>query len=95
MRRWRQTSGGRHIFPNIPMVPSSATALSFLAILLLSSLLQTSIFAQQPGEEERAADENELYILLDEISVFSCRGVKNEIKLTEEVSHFNHQENSF
>lgn len=29
------------------------------------------------------ADDNELYILLDEISVFSCRGVKNEVRLGE------------
>jgi hypothetical protein len=33
----------------------------------------------------RGTEPDELYILLDEISVFSCRGVKNEIKLTEEV----------
>jgi len=32
----------------------------------------------------KAAESNDLYILLDEVSVFSCRGVKNEIKLTED-----------
>ncbi|KAI6190109.1 hypothetical protein M3Y97_00081300 [Aphelenchoides bicaudatus] len=38
----------------------------------------------EPSQARKQHESNDLYILLDEISVFSCRGVKNEIKLTEE-----------
>ena len=54
----------------------------FLAALFLILRLIGELRAQQ---EERRDDGDELFILLDEISVFSCRGVKNEIRLTEEV----------
>lgn len=71
-------------------------------VLLL--LLPLLLLAQQEDGQRRPAEDDgdELYILLDEISVFSCRGgilkklknpnllasfsVKNEIKLTEDVS---------
>ncbi|CAD5223710.1 unnamed protein product [Bursaphelenchus okinawaensis] len=45
---------------------------------LLVSLILTSVFvaAKKPNDD--------LYILLDEINMFSCRGVKNEIKMTED-----------
>jgi hypothetical protein len=49
-------------------------------------LLYTLAFSTvQLGFARKAVDtSNDLYILLDEVSVFSCRGVKNQIKLTEE-----------
>ncbi|KAL3083320.1 hypothetical protein niasHS_011122 [Heterodera schachtii] len=62
---------------------------SFLPLLLLlnHSLLTYQQRTEEEGERHSDTfekDGDELFILLDEISVFSCRGVKNELKLTEE-----------
>uniref|UniRef100_A0A915CW86 Uncharacterized protein n=1 Tax=Ditylenchus dipsaci TaxID=166011 RepID=A0A915CW86_9BILA len=55
-------------------------------VLVLVVLASLSVVKANPGVEQRrtAPSDDDLYILLDEISVFSCRGVKNEIKLTED-----------
>jgi hypothetical protein len=67
-------------------VASSLFPFPFLLAILIFQLQRPICQAQQQTEEEKkSADGDDLYILLDEISVFSCRGVKNEIKLTEEV----------
>ncbi|KAI1720912.1 hypothetical protein DdX_05162 [Ditylenchus destructor] len=60
-------------------------------LLILSNVLSVASAQEATSPEEgtgiprrTAPSDDDLYILLDEISVFSCRGVKNEIKLTEE-----------
>jgi hypothetical protein len=74
--RWRSEKGSSSLF-SFPLL---------LAILIFQLQRPICCRAQQQTEEEKkSADGDDLYILLDEISVFSCRGVKNEIKLTEEV----------
>ncbi|KAI3422473.1 hypothetical protein GPALN_012981 [Globodera pallida] len=60
-----------------------------LPLLLLLNNDQQTLAHQQQTEERQPPTTpeeggDELFILLDEISVFSCKGVKNDIKLTEE-----------
>ncbi|CAD5232961.1 unnamed protein product [Bursaphelenchus xylophilus] len=49
--------------------------------LLVASLLLLSAL---PSSWAKKPNPDDLYILLDEMNMFSCRGVKNEIKMTEE-----------
>jgi hypothetical protein len=47
-------------------------------------ILFVFIILAQLSQARKPDTSNDLYILLDEISVFSCRGVKNQIKITED-----------
>ncbi|VDK62035.1 unnamed protein product [Anisakis simplex] len=55
---------------------------SFASVCIL--LYSIGVIASSPDNVELDESSDELYILLDEISIYSCRGVKNEIKLSEE-----------
>lgn len=58
---------------------------NFATFLPLIFLLISQINGQiENGATPSGLEEDELYILLDDISVYSCRGVHNEINLTEE-----------
>uniref|UniRef100_A0A0R3RVD6 Uncharacterized protein n=1 Tax=Elaeophora elaphi TaxID=1147741 RepID=A0A0R3RVD6_9BILA len=51
-----------------------------IAIVLCATI--TIVHSQQ--QQTNVDDDDNLYILIDEINVYTCRGVKNEIKLTED-----------
>uniref|UniRef100_A0A1I8C0G8 Uncharacterized protein n=1 Tax=Meloidogyne hapla TaxID=6305 RepID=A0A1I8C0G8_MELHA len=95
MRKWRNISLELLLIPkskfrlSFPLFP-----LIFNILFIFVIAQQTENWDQQRRliEGSRTTTNNnleennngDLYILLDEISVFSCRGIKNEIKLTEE-----------
>ncbi|KAH7713473.1 Protein C13C12.2 [Aphelenchoides avenae] len=57
---------------------------SMLVLLLAVALLARTSDAAKPRPKPKAVPQSDdLYILLDEISVFSCRGVKNELEISE------------
>uniref|UniRef100_A0A915NWA5 Uncharacterized protein n=1 Tax=Meloidogyne floridensis TaxID=298350 RepID=A0A915NWA5_9BILA len=100
MRKWRNISLESLLIPKskdrfrLSFFPFSPLIYFFFIILIPISQQQTENWDQQRRliEGSRTAtsnnnleDNGDLFILLDEISVFSCRGIKNEIKLTEEV----------
>nr|CAD2148998.1 unnamed protein product [Meloidogyne enterolobii] len=99
MRKWRNISLESLLIPKskdrfrLSFFPFSPLIYFFFIILIPISQQQTENWDQQRRliEGSRTAtsnnnleDNGDLFILLDEISVFSCRGIKNEIKLTEE-----------
>uniref|UniRef100_A0A914LJE9 Uncharacterized protein n=1 Tax=Meloidogyne incognita TaxID=6306 RepID=A0A914LJE9_MELIC len=99
MRKWRNTSLESLLIPKskdrfrLSYFPFFPLIYFFFIILIPISQQQTENWDQQrrliEGSRTAASNNNledngDLFILLDEISVFSCRGIKNEIKLTEE-----------
>lgn len=59
--------------------------LLLIKLLFFATNLSASLAQAQRIEDTVAEQEHDnIYILLDEISVYSCRGVKNEIKITED-----------
>ncbi|EFO21001.1 hypothetical protein LOAG_07490 [Loa loa] len=59
---------------------NAASVLLITAVLYV--ILTTVVHSQQ--RQTNIDDDDNLYILIDEISVYTCRGAKNEIKLTED-----------
>ncbi|VBB34035.1 unnamed protein product, partial [Acanthocheilonema viteae] len=60
---------------------------SALLITTILCTILTIVRPQQQQQQQRQSnlnDNDNLYILIDEISVYTCRGAKNEIKLTED-----------
>ncbi|VDK74246.1 unnamed protein product [Litomosoides sigmodontis] len=72
----------RILWLNSPNRSNNSVASALLTAAVLYSTL-TIIHSQQQRKINLSDDDN-LYILIDEINVYTCRGVKNEIKLTED-----------
>ncbi|VDM96268.1 unnamed protein product [Thelazia callipaeda] len=72
------------VFDGLSLKTTYNTASSFLITycILFNASLHIA-FAQQLYETDND-NKDDLYILIDEISVYTCRGVKNEIKVTED-----------
>ncbi|CAK5073144.1 unnamed protein product [Meloidogyne enterolobii] len=100
MRKWRNISLESLLIPKskdrfrLSFFPFFPLIFFFFIILIPISQQQTENWDQQrrliegsrtTTSNNNLEDNGDLFILLDEISVFSCRGIKNEIKLTEEV----------
>ncbi|CAK5023613.1 unnamed protein product [Meloidogyne enterolobii] len=99
MRKWRNISLESLLIPKskdrfrLSFFPFFPLIFFFFIILIPISQQQTENWDQQrrliegsrtTTSNNNLEDNGDLFILLDEISVFSCRGIKNEIKLTEE-----------
>ncbi|CAG9535816.1 unnamed protein product [Cercopithifilaria johnstoni] len=60
---------------------------SIASVLLITVVLHatlTIVHSQQQQQQTNLKNDDNLYILIDEINVYTCRGAKNEIKLTED-----------